>query len=109
MVEGQGFSFDVDALYAYAGTAAGLASEVAGVRAGLDAAGPLPAGVFGEVGEASGFVAAFAERTGALGTSLEGIRGGVDGIGTAVRGYVEAKLALDDDTVAELRRTEEAV
>ncbi len=109
MVEGQGFSFDIDALYAYADAAAGLSATVSSARTGLGSAGALPAGIFGEVGESSGFVAAFTERTTAMGTSLDGIGTGIDGLGGAVRSYVEIKLGQEDDTVADLRRAEETV
>lgn len=109
VVEGQGFSFDIDALYAYAGAAIGLASEVTGAGSALASAGALPADVFGEVGGSSGFVAAFTERAGTLGTSLDGIRAGIEGLGTAVRGYVDTKVTQEDDTVVGLRRAEETV
>jgi hypothetical protein len=109
VVDGQGFSVDIDALYAYAGAGAGLASEVTEVRTALDGAGALPGGVFGEVGESSGFVAAVADTTTVLGSTLDGLGRGIDGLGTAVRGYVDTVVRQEDDTVSDLRRAEEPV
>jgi len=109
VVEGQGFGFDIDALYAYADAAAGLSATVTSARTGLVSAGALPGGIFGEVGESSGFVAAFTERTTAMSASLEGVSAGIDGLGAAVRAYVDTKVRQEDDTVTDLRRAEEPV
>lgn len=109
MIEGQGFRFEPDALLAFGDAGAALAGTVDEARAGLQNAGELPAGIFGEVGETSGFVAAYGERMRALGSTVDGIGRGLDGLGTVVRGYVEAKLQHDSDAAARLRRAGEPV
>jgi hypothetical protein len=107
MADGQGFRFDVDALYAYADGTAELAESVAMARSALAGAGQLPAGMFGEVGGSSGFLAAFAERAAAFDTALTGIGTGLDGLATSVRTYVDTAQRQDDDTAVDLNRAEQ--
>jgi glutamate synthase domain-containing protein 3 len=109
VIEGQGFQFESDTLCAFADAGTALVDDVDQVRTGLSSAGELPAGIFGEVGQSSGFVAAYGERVRALGTAVDSIGRGVDGLSTAVRGYVDAKLQQEHDTAADLRRTGERV
>lgn len=107
MIEGQGFRFESDALYAYADAANGLAASVARARGELSGAGELPAGVFGEVGQ--GFVGAYGERARALDAAIGGIGRGAQGLADAVRGYADAKMRAEDDTAAQIRRAGEPV
>ncbi|HEY0637147.1 MAG TPA: hypothetical protein VGD67_05835 [Pseudonocardiaceae bacterium] len=109
MVEHQGFGFEVDALYTYAEAGHGLVASVTAARSGLDGAGPLPSGVFGEVGETSGFVAAYAERAASFGATMDAIGRGLEGLSIAVRGYVDSKVQQEDVTATDLRRSEEPV
>jgi glutamate synthase domain-containing protein 3 len=109
VIEGQGFRFEPDALRAFADAGATLAGTVGEARAGLQNAGELPAGILGEVGESSGFVAAYGERMRVLGGTVDGIGAGMDGVAAAVRGYVEAALRHDSDAAAHLRRAGEPV
>jgi glutamate synthase domain-containing protein 3 len=109
VIEGQGFRFESDALYAFADAGTALVDIVDEIRTGLGSAGELPAGIFGEVGQSSGFVAAYGERVRALGTAVDSVGRGVDGLSTAVRTYVDAKLQQEDDTAVDLRQVGERV
>lgn len=107
--QGQGFTVDTETLYAYADATTELIDAVAQARSGLGAGGELPAGIFGEVGESSGFVAAYRERAAALGAALDGIGTGLTGLASSVRGYVDDAVLRDSDTAVDLRRAGEPV
>jgi hypothetical protein len=109
VIEGQGFRFDPDELYAFAAAGTRLVGTVDQARGELGAAGELPAGVFGEVGASSGFVAAFGERVAGLDGVLDAIGRGVDGLSAAVRQFGGGTLRLDDDAATDLRRAGEPV
>ena len=106
MIEGQGFRFEPDALMTFADSTSQLSGMVTEARNGLDAGAELPAGIFGEVGESSGFVAAFAERTRGMLTTVDSVGRGVDGLAAAVRTYCTEKMRLDEDTARDLQRAE---
>lgn len=106
MVEGQGYRFDPAALVTFAESTSRLTGLATEARNGLRGGRDLPAGVFGEVGDSSGFLAAFTECTQGLLTGVEAVGHGLDGLATAVRAYCEDKLTVDEDAASGLRRAE---
>jgi hypothetical protein len=107
VIEGQGFRFEPDVLMTFADSTSRLTGMVTEARNGLSAGVELPAGVFGEVGGSSGFVAAYAERTRGMLEAVEGVGRGIDGLATAVRTYCTEKMRQDDDTARDLQRAED--
>lgn len=106
MIEGQGFRFEPDALMTFADSTSRLTGTVTETRNGLSAGVELPAGVFGEVGDSSGFVAAYAERTRGMLETVDAAGRGIDGLATAVRTYCTEKMRQDEDTARDLQRAE---
>jgi hypothetical protein len=106
VVEGQGFRFEPDALMTFADQTSGMTSMVTQARNGLSSGLELPARLFGEVGESSGFVAAFAERTRSTLAAVDAVGAGIEGLATAVRNYCNEKMALDEDAALGLQRAE---
>jgi hypothetical protein len=109
VIEGQGFRFEPDALFAFADAGTGLVAALYEARRRLGDAGGLPGDIFGEVGGSSGFVAAFGERMDGLGTAVGTIGDGVGGLAAAVRDYAGGKLRQEDDAATDLRRAGEPV
>lgn len=97
MEQGEGFRFEPEALYGYCDASTGLVSMVSDAHSGLTSMGALPAGMFGEVGQSSGFVAAFTERAVAIATHAQAAGAGMEQLAGAVRGYVDAKMRDEDD------------
>lgn len=106
VIEGQGFRFEPAALMTFADSTSRMVGMVTEARNGLNSDVELPAGIFGEVGDSSGFVTAFAERTRGMLTAVDAIGRGVDGLGTAVRNYCTEKLRQDEDTARDLQRAQ---
>ena len=106
MIEGQGFRFDPAALVAFAESTSRMVGLVTEARSGLDAGRDLTAGVFGEVGETSGFLAAFAERSTRMLAAVDSVGRGIDGLAAAVRAYCDQKQGLDEEAALGLRRAE---
>jgi hypothetical protein len=105
MIEGQGFRFEPEALVTFADSTSRMTSMVTEARGGLDAGLDLPAGVFGEVGDSSGFAAAFAECTRGMLATVDAVGQGIDGLATAVRTYCDERARQDEDTALDLQRT----
>jgi hypothetical protein len=108
MAEGQGFRFEPEALIAFADSTSRMTGMVTEVRGGLDAGLDLPAGVFGEVGDSSGFTAAFAECTRGMLATVDAVGQGIEGLAAAVRTYCTERTRQDEDTALDLQRAENA-
>jgi hypothetical protein len=106
MVEGQGFRFEPEALLTFADSTSRMTGMVTEARRGLDAGLLLPAGVFGEVGDSSGFAAAFAECTRGMLATVDAVGQGIDGLAAAVRTYCDERMRQDEDTALDLQRAE---
>jgi len=108
MVEGHGFRFDPEALVTFADSTSRMTGMIAEARGGLDAGLDLPAGVFGEVGDSSGFAVAFAECTHGMLARVDAVGQGIDGLAAAVRTYCNERTRQDEDTALGLQRAENA-
>jgi hypothetical protein len=106
VIEGQGYRFEPEALMTFADSTSRMVGMVTEARNGLNSGLELPAGVFGEVGDSSGFTAAFAERSRAMLGAVDAAGRGIDGLATAVRTYCTEKQQLDEDTALQLQRAE---
>lgn len=106
MIDGQGFRFEPEALITFADSTSRMTGMVTEARNGLDAGLDLPAGAFGEVGESSGFMAAFARCTRGMLATVDAVGQGIDGLAAAVRTYCGERLRQDEDTALDLRRAE---
>lgn len=108
MVEGQGLRYEPEVLLAFADSTSRLTALATEARTGLRTGLDLPAGVFGEVGGTSGFVAAFADCTERLLAGVDAAAGAIDGLATVVRDYCREGTLLDEQATRELRRAEGA-